>query len=391
MTSPADAPTATPAQVLEEVRFVERLADVEARLSPTLALATEGSLAKRNQMRRKLYHDSELIRVELEERMNEHGIENQWLTSPEMQEANKKLDAVRGQLKLDVMPASHSQLEKLYMLVRLATMALLLVAWFSAFTVLIPLKLLNPVLSQLGVKKNYLPMDLISWGTASLVCIAACTEMQIEGSDHLRNLQDSVVCMFSHSSNLDGFIVNGTSPVAFKELAISVNERGNSVCISPEGTRSKDGLLQEFKKGPFYLREDTKKNVVPAIVFGAYELWPPGRMFSIPGHTLVRYLPQYESNPKLNRNQNRLALRRIYLKAFTEDVPDHIGTPVSSNFVLKNVFYLYVIWAITYKVTWSSLVLVNSFCYLVDISYGTFMLLSLLTTLAGEVLMYLTC
>lgn len=42
--------------------------------------------------------------------------------------------------------------------------------------------------------------------------------------------------------------------------------------------------LQEFKKGPFYLREDTKKNVVPSIVFGAYELWPPGRLFSIPGH-----------------------------------------------------------------------------------------------------------
>ncbi|RLN72137.1 hypothetical protein BBJ28_00015115 [Nothophytophthora sp. Chile5] len=371
MTSPADAPTATPAQVLQEVRFVERLADVESRLSPMLALATEGSLAKRNQTRRKLYHDSELIRVELEERMNEHGIENQWLTSPEMQEANKKLDAVRRQLKLDVMPASHSQLEKLYMLVRLVTMALLLVGWFSAFTVLIPLKLLNPVLRQLGVKKNYLPMDLISWGTASLVCIAACTEMQIEGSDHLRNLQDSVVCMFRCES-CGGFCLDGSR------------------------------RLQEFKKGPFYLREDTKKNVVPAIVFGAYELWPPGRLlisdagvmhFLIASYlqTLVRYLPQYESNPKLNRNQNRLALRRIYLKAFTEDVPDHIGTPVSSNFVLKNVFYLYVIWAITYKVTWSSLVLVNSFCYFVDISYGTFMLLSLLTTLAGEVLMYVTC
>ena len=42
--------------------------------------------------------------------------------------------------------------------------------------------------------------------------------------------------------------------------------------------------LQGFKKGPFYLREDTKKDVVPSIVFGAYELWPPGRLFSIPGH-----------------------------------------------------------------------------------------------------------
>lgn len=46
--------------------------------------------------------------------------------------------------------------------------------------------------------------------------------------------------------------------------------------------------LQEFKKGPFYLREDINKNIVPAIVFGAYELWPPGRLFALPGKVLCR-------------------------------------------------------------------------------------------------------
>ncbi|KAG2507349.1 hypothetical protein JM16_009000 [Phytophthora kernoviae] len=425
MTSPA-----TPEQVLKDVRFVERLADVESRLPATLALAKEGSLAKRNQTRRKLYHDSELIRIELEERMNELGIESEWIKAPEMKEANAKLDAVRVQLKLAVLPDTLSPLERLYMVVRLLTLVLLLVGWFSCVTLLIPLKLLNPLLAKFGVKKNYFPMDIISWGTAAMVCVTACTNMEVEGRDNLLNLKDSVVCMFSHSSNLDGFIVNASSPVAFKfagkksifmvpflgwssrwgfdfvaidrshrssalkslkELAVSVNERGNSVCISPEGTRSKDGLLQEFKKGPFYLREDTKKNVVPSIVFGAYELWAPGRLFSIPGHTLVRYLPEYKTDLNLNRNQNRLALRRIYLKAFTEDVPDHIGTPVNSNFVLKNMFYHYVVWAITFKFTSWSFTLINAFCSALDITYSTFMLLSLLVTLAGEALMFFTC
>ncbi|KAL3667031.1 hypothetical protein V7S43_007974 [Phytophthora oleae] len=425
MSSPA-----TPAQVLQDVRFEERLADVEARLPATLALAKEGSLAKRNQIRRKLYHDSELIRIELEERMNELGIESQWLTAPEMKEANAKLDAVRKQLKLVVLPASSSLLEKIYMVVRMLTMALVLVGWLSCVTVLIPLKWLNPLLTQLGVKKNYLPMDILSWGTAAMVCVTACTDMKAEGVENLLDLKDSVVCMFSHSSNLDGFIVNGSSPVAFKfaakksiflvpflgwtsrwafdfvaidrshrksalkslkELAVSVNERGNSVCISPEGTRSKDGLLQEFKKGPFYLREDTKKNVVPSIVFGAYELWPPGRLFSIPGHTLVRYLPEYKSDPNLNRNQNRLELRRIYLKAFTEDVPDYIGTRVSTNFILKNMFYHYLSWSITFKVTSWAFTVISSVCYWLDITYGTFMLFSLVMVIAGEALMFFTC
>ncbi|KAG6574532.1 1-acyl-sn-glycerol-3-phosphate acyltransferase [Phytophthora cinnamomi] len=421
---------ATPAQVLQDVRFEQRLAEVEARLPATLALAKEGSLARRNQARRKLYHDSELLRVELEERMNALGIEAQWLTAPEMQAANAKLDAVRRQLKLDVLPASASPLEKLYMVARMLTMALVLVGWLSCVPLLIPLKWLNPLLTRLGVKKNYLPMDMVSWGTAAMVCVTACTDMKVEGVENLLNLKDSVVCMFSHSSNLDGFIVNGSSPVAFKfaakksiflvpflgwsarwgfdfvaidrshrssalkslkELAVSVNEHGNSVCISPEGTRSKDGLLQEFKKGPFYLREDTKKNVVPSIVFGAYELWPPGRLFSIPGHTLVRYLPEYKTDPNLNRNQNRLALRRIYLKAFTEDVPDYIGTRVSTNFIVKNIFYHYLAWAITYKVTSWAFAAISFVCYALNITYSTFMLFSLVMMVAGEALMFFTC
>ncbi|RMX62875.1 hypothetical protein DD238_007197 [Peronospora effusa] len=420
----------TPAQVLQDVQFKERLADVEARLPITLALAQEGSLAKRNQIKRKLYYDSELIRIELEERMNALGIESQWDTASEMKDANTKLDAVRKQLKLDVLPSSSSPIEKLYMVVRMLTMALVLVGWISCVTVLIPLKLLTPMLQKMGVKKNYLPMDIVSWGTAAMVCVTACTDVKAEGVDNLLNLKDSVVCMFSHSSNLDGFIVNGSSPTAFKfavkkslflipflgwssrwgfdfvaidrshrksalkslkELAVSVNERGNSVCISPEGTRSKDGLLQDFKKGPFYLREETKKNVVPSIVFGAYELWPPGRLFSIPGHTLVRYLPEYKPDPNLNRNQNRLALRRIYLKAFTEDVPDYIGTRVGTTFILKNMFYHYLAWSITVKVTSWAFTAIDLVCYYLDITYGTFMLFSLVTMVAGEALMFFTC
>lgn len=187
---------ATPAQVLQDVHFEERLADVETRLPATLALAQEGSLAKRNQTKRKLYHDSELIRIELEERMNALGIESQWLTAPEMKEASAKLDAVRKQLKLDVLPASASPLENAYMVVRMLTMVLVLVGWLSCVTVLIPLKLLTPMLKKMGVKKNYLPMDIVSWGTAAMVCVTACTDVKAEGVDNLLNLKDSVVCMF---------------------------------------------------------------------------------------------------------------------------------------------------------------------------------------------------
>jgi hypothetical protein len=154
---------ATPEQVLKDARFAERLAEVEARVVPSLALAAkEPSLARRNQVRRQLYRDAELLRIELEEEMNARGIEKLWPSAPEVREANDKLDAVRAQLRLETLPASKSPFEMGYMIVRLATLVLLFVGWFSAITLLIPLKLLNPVLEQLGVKKNYFPMDILS-------------------------------------------------------------------------------------------------------------------------------------------------------------------------------------------------------------------------------------
>ena len=44
-----------------------------------------------------------------------------------------------------------------------------------------------------------------------------------------------------------------------------------SFLIAPEGTRSKDGNLGEFKKGAFHLAKNTGASIVPVIINGAYE------------------------------------------------------------------------------------------------------------------------
>jgi len=44
-----------------------------------------------------------------------------------------------------------------------------------------------------------------------------------------------------------------------------------SFLIAPEGTRSKDGSLGEFKKGAFHLAKNTGASIVPVIINGAYE------------------------------------------------------------------------------------------------------------------------
>jgi 1-acyl-sn-glycerol-3-phosphate acyltransferase len=51
---------------------------------------------------------------------------------------------------------------------------------------------------------------------------------------------------------------------------------GISMMVFPEGTRSPDGRLLPFKKGPFFLAMETGVRVVPISILGTYEIMPKG-------------------------------------------------------------------------------------------------------------------
>jgi 1-acyl-sn-glycerol-3-phosphate acyltransferase len=55
-----------------------------------------------------------------------------------------------------------------------------------------------------------------------------------------------------------------------------VVERGRSLVIYAEGTRSRNGLLRPFKKGAFMVAIRAKMPVVPCAIRGTYEAWRPG-------------------------------------------------------------------------------------------------------------------
>jgi 1-acyl-sn-glycerol-3-phosphate acyltransferase len=63
---------------------------------------------------------------------------------------------------------------------------------------------------------------------------------------------------------------------------------GASVVIFPEGTRSRDGRLGEFKSGGFLLALSAKQPVVPALIRGANRILPPKLIFPRPGRIEVR-------------------------------------------------------------------------------------------------------
>ncbi len=64
-----------------------------------------------------------------------------------------------------------------------------------------------------------------------------------------------------------------------------------------EGTRSRDGHLLPFKKGPFYLAMETGAPCVPVSIYGTEKMMPKGRMAIGPGYAhIVFHAPLYPAN-----------------------------------------------------------------------------------------------
>jgi 1-acyl-sn-glycerol-3-phosphate acyltransferase len=62
-----------------------------------------------------------------------------------------------------------------------------------------------------------------------------------------------------------------------------------TVIMFPEGTRSRDGVLQRFKKGAFVLGIQTGVEVVPAAIIGSREVMPKGTLRILPGTITIRF------------------------------------------------------------------------------------------------------
>jgi len=85
-------------------------------------------------------------------------------------------------------------------------------------------------------------------------------------------------------------------------------QRGASVMLFPEGTRTPDGMLKQFKRGPFNLATKARIPVVPVAINGSYEVlsrhsWKitPGRISLVIGEPIT--------SPQANGRDTELELR----------------------------------------------------------------------------------
>ena len=71
----------------------------------------------------------------------------------------------------------------------------------------------------------------------------------------------------------------------------TIKEKGYSFLIFPEGTRSRDGKLQLFKRGGFFLALNSQVPVAPVSIQGTFELMPKKSFFIKKGNVRVAFHP----------------------------------------------------------------------------------------------------
>jgi 1-acyl-sn-glycerol-3-phosphate acyltransferase len=88
-------------------------------------------------------------------------------------------------------------------------------------------------------------------------------------------------------------------PRAVRE-ALRLLEHGAAVMIFPEGGRSLDGTLGEFKLGAFRLAVTGGAQVLPVTISGGFEAWPPHRTLPRRGRMTITYHPPLRPRPGID-------------------------------------------------------------------------------------------
>src|SRR5438132_5460333 len=109
------------------------------------------------------------------------------------------------------------------------------------------------------------------------------------------------------------------SAIASVEKASEAMKRGQSFLIYPEGTRSPDGRLQEFKKGAVVMAIKAGVPIVPMVCSGAHHIMEKRSLVIRPGEILVEFLSPIDASAFGNRDDLNHCVRRAMAVALPPD------------------------------------------------------------------------
>ena len=221
---------------------------------------------------------------------------------------------------------------------------------------------LGPIAGLIGIPYSFLVWDIgllyrVSMWITSAGVRAAGIRVEISGLEHVP-VGKSCIFMSNHVSNLDPPVIvpllPGRSSVLLKKELMSIPilglamrmakfvpvERGHKrdaakasvnaaadalrsglhIMVFPEGTRSLDGRLATFKKGPFFLAQETQVPIVPIAISGTERMMKKGSSAITPGVARVQMLPAIDSTQYETREALIFAVRKAIADALPEEM-----------------------------------------------------------------------
>jgi 1-acyl-sn-glycerol-3-phosphate acyltransferase len=116
--------------------------------------------------------------------------------------------------------------------------------------------------------------------------------------------------------------------IASVEKAAEAMRAGQSFLIYPEGTRSPDGRLQEFKKGAVVLAIKAGAPIVPVLCSGAHRVMAKRSLVIRPGEILIEFLEPIDAS-KFSWEERDILNQRVHDAMAAGLAPDQrpIGFP----------------------------------------------------------------
>jgi 1-acyl-sn-glycerol-3-phosphate acyltransferase len=110
------------------------------------------------------------------------------------------------------------------------------------------------------------------------------------------------------------------SAQASVEAAADALRSGLHILVYPEGTRSLDGRLSTFKKGPFFLAKETQAPIIPIALSGTQTMMRKGSYAITPGLARIQMLPAIEPSRYETREELMAAVRNAIAQALPQEM-----------------------------------------------------------------------
>jgi 1-acyl-sn-glycerol-3-phosphate acyltransferase len=109
----------------------------------------------------------------------------------------------------------------------------------------------------------------------------------------------------------------------------SLVERGYTIAIYPEGTRSKDCSIGRFHQGAFYLAQTLDVDVLPLVLYGS------GKALPKHGRMLAKWPMHMEIDPRISperlRQEGTLRQQASYMRQYYKDRYAQLANRIEQN------------------------------------------------------------